>query len=128
MSFEIKKIKSSNQGIEYITNRRKVFVYRFDTLVKAEKIIEDKIFLNFDIKIQFKENRENNKFILYGENNGTFWFYKIIRINEIPPYKFLLDKPVGDIRELNLYILDWYNVIKRIEMNKIEIEMVINYF
>jgi hypothetical protein len=108
---------------EMTDDNRKIWTFIWTGLYNdGYKIISDEIYFNFDIKIKFKKTESNNKIIFGGECNEKFWFFKIIKkVN--PPLNFSIKKPIYDfINEFKIVIIDWYNVIKSIQVNDITVE------
>ncbi|MBU1076975.1 MAG: hypothetical protein KKH98_06770, partial [Spirochaetes bacterium] len=87
----------------------------------------EKLFFNLDIDIDYKKNKIDNKIILIGQYDDKFWFFKIIKDTVKDSYYFSAKKPLLDnIHNLKISILDWYNIITRIEPEKLEIEYAVS--
>ena len=121
---EVKKAYADEVSEDFTYNKKKTFVFKWDDILPDGKhLISEKIFFNLNFEIKYKEKRENNKIILIGEHNDKFWFFKIIKDAHEYSYVFSVKKPsIENIRDLKIYLVDWYSNIKKINPKKMEIE------
>ena len=124
---EVKKINANEVTEDFTNNGKRIFVFKWDNILPdGYHLISEKIFFNLNFDIKYHEERENNKIILIGEHNDEFWFFKIIKDAHDYLYTFSVKKPLMEnIKDLKIYLLDWYKNIKKIDPRVIEIEYAI---
>lgn len=124
LMIEIKKVIADEVIEDYTYKKRKVFIFKWGNILPDGKhFASDKIFFNLDFEIEYKAKRDNNKIILIGEHNDEFWFFKIIKDAHDYSYKFSIKKPLKEsVKDLKIYLVDWYKNIKEIDVKKMEIE------
>ena len=58
-----------------------------------------------------------------GEHDNAFWFYRIIKDSHKYHFQFNVNRPAVDhFYELNLYIIDWYGIIKNVKADNMQME------
>ncbi len=124
MGIEIKRKRSEEMTVEVIKKRRKVFIFKWNNILPWKSVlISDKIFFYLDFNIKYKKPEDDNKIILFGEFNDEFWFFRFINDTQKETVKFAVDKPLIErIHKLQIYIIDWYKIAKKIDFKKMEIE------
>jgi|GEM_PF-3461773 len=128
MWIEVKKLCTNKITKDCTLNRKNIYSFAWEGIVPDDySLISEKLFFNLDIDIDYKKNKIDNKIILIGQYDDKFWFFKIIKDTVKDSYYFSAKKPLLDnIHNLKISILDWYNIITRIEPEKLEIEYAVS--
>ncbi len=125
----IEVITKSATKILTATENKKLYTIMWDNLVKDKKrkMISEFVYFDCSINLKYKKTKKEPKVIFLGEYNQKFWFFKIIKKIKNNSYQFEIKKPVYDnVENIQIFIIDWYDVIKELKINKFEVEYAIS--
>lgn len=121
---KIKKEITSTFTKEITVNKKTMYNFSWHNILPENyNLISERLYFDLNLNIDYQYNKNNNKIILMGQYNEKFWFFKIIKDAHKYSYKFSAKKPLlENIDSLKISILDWYNIIKHIDVNQLEVE------